>query len=154
MEKDIEESFAKMWEIFNQLIVRLSAQEARSLSRANAKRLASVVDILNLIESNPELAVAQSPIEEMKRDYRARTFFLKCSQELLRLAEAINDGIALASHELWQATLIHYNNGKKAEEAGVPGAAQMMRILRPLFSRTRLADYDEEGEPAAEPVMA
>jgi hypothetical protein len=119
--------------------------KARSLSRANAKRLASIVDIMHLLETNPELSVAQSPVAEMRKDYRARNFFLMCSQELLRLAEAANDGVALASHELWQATLIHYNNGKKAAEGGIPGAAQMMEVLRPLFARTKLADDVEES---------
>ncbi len=143
----IDQEIKSVLDKISALIVRLSREEAKNLSRANSRRLAPIRDILSILEANPELQVAQAPVQEMQKDYTARNYFLRWEKELEKGVEMLNDGIALASHELWQATLIHYNNGKKAEHGGVPGAAQLMDQLRPLFNRAARAE--EEEVPAA-----
>lgn len=115
-------------------LIKLSAEEKKSLPKMDDDRVAFVNKALNYCKSEPGVCPPYVNLKEFDKDLALSSNLSQVSKEISRLAEMIADTRMAASTDAYLAALSSYNSAKQAAKMGVPGTKAIVDDLGKQFA--------------------
>ncbi|MCL2289196.1 MAG: hypothetical protein FWC34_00595 [Bacteroidetes bacterium] len=117
--------------------VALADAERRRLLGSGIRRYGFIDKVSDLAAGNPEFVPPFMNLEDLKDLIRQIEILRNTSANLQQLLRMVNDELLVDGDEAYRLALMYYNSVRDAARRRVPGAAALLNMLRPFFSRSR-----------------